>query len=108
LTGGAGSDVFVYNIGDSAIGSEDTITDFAVGELLVFGDHSFLGENSFTGSGVFEVRYVSGTTTLIELDRDGDGIVDELINIEGTFDFSSDGQELTAISSSPGVDDWVG
>ena len=104
LTGGEGTDVFTFNFGDSLVGAEDTITDMIAGERLVFGTHSFIGESAFTGNGVFEVRYTSGPTTIVELDRNGDGIVDEAINITADLDFTSDGQELTAFIMSPSID----
>ena len=109
LTGGGGTDVFTFNIGDSLIGAEDIITDMVAGERLVFGTHTFVGENDFSASGVFEVRYIAGPTTIVELDRNGDGVADEAIQITGELDFTSDGQELTVISQSPdSIDGWMG
>lgn len=109
LTGGEGVDVFGFNAGDSLIGSEDTITDFAIGERLAFDDHSFIDQSEFSGSGNFEIRSTSdGNTTFIELDRDGDGFADEAIILDGDFDFVSDGRELTAISLGLSMEaDWI-
>ena len=105
LTGGTGIDVFVFNQGDSLIGTEDLITDLEAGENIVLSTHTFVADAAFSGTGQFEVRYVSGATSTIELDYDGDGVADELIEITGNFEFTSDGEQLTAISLSPGEPD---
>jgi len=107
LYGEGGTDVFVFNDGDSQIGSEDTIKDLSAGEFVVFNTHTFIGTSAFNGTGAFEVRYVSGASTLIELDRNGDGTVDEAINVDGNFSFTSDGEQLTAVAMSPGFDDGL-
>ena len=107
LTGGAGTDVFVFNVDDSVIGREDTITDLEAGEFIALNNHTFVGSGAFTGTGAFEVRVTSGATTIIELDRDGDGNADEAIFVSGDFSFTSDGDQLTAVINSPSFDDGL-
>jgi len=108
LTGGASADVFVFDQGDSVIGSQDLITDLAIGEFVVLSNHTFIADAAFSGLGLFEVRYVSGATTEIQLDVDGDGSADEIIGVTGNFAFTSDGEQLTAISASPEEPDMFG
>ena len=107
LTGGDGVDIFVFSAGESLVGAEDTITDLAGGEQIVINMHTFVGTSAFTGTGNLEVRYTSGTTTLIEIDRDGDGVADEAISITGDFSFTSDGEQLTAAANIPAFDDGL-
>ena len=106
LTGGAKIDTFVFDEGDSILGSRDTITDMVFGETIELAAHTFIGTSSFSGSGDFEVRYISGaTTSSIVLDYDGDGAADEAINVTGEFAFISDGDTLTAVAASSGSSD---
>ncbi len=107
LTGGSGVDAFVFNVGESRVGSSDTITDLEAGELIVINTHIFIGTGAFTGIGNLEARYTSGATTLIEIDRDGDGLADEAISIAGDFSFTSDGEQLTAALNIPPFDDGL-
>ena len=97
LSGGADGDIFYFAAGDSLVGASDTLTDFEAGDSILVGTHSFIGTNAFSASGAFEVRYASGSTSQIELDRDGDGVVDEIINVTGAHGFTSDGSAITAL-----------
>jgi Ca2+-binding RTX toxin-like protein len=110
LTGGAGADVFVFNQDESLIGSSDTITDFEVGDILATSSHSFRGEDGFTATGVFEVRYVSNASeTYFEFDRNGDGVVDERIDLDtdSVWTFTSQGEEISGVISGPGEPDLL-
>ena len=107
LTGGTGNDVFVFNVNDSLVGQEDTITDLETGEFIALNTHTFIGTSAFTATGAFEVRFVSGTTTTVQLDRDGDGSVDEAIFVSGDFSFTSDGDQLTATANGLPFDDGL-
>lgn len=91
LRGGAGADVFVYSsIVDSTIaaGGRDAIVDFQHGVDRI--DFSSLGASAFIGDAVFsgaagEVRaFSNGANTFLQLDMDGDRVVDLAINLVGT------------------------
>jgi len=79
MFGGGGTDTFLINtITDSGIGSgnRDIIQDFIHGSDKVdisgfAGTFAFIGTGAF--SGAQEIRVVSGTNTIIELDSNGDG-----------------------------------
>lgn len=84
LSGGKGADTFV--IGVQPGGSGDTIADFSAEE----GDHirivdgvtaaSYLGEATFSASGVTEVRFAHG---MLKIDFDGDGTADSSFFLRG-------------------------
>jgi|GEM_PF-940063 len=98
LTGGSGRDNFRFiDLSDAGL-TPDHITDFEAGDSITLGDGSgtaedpdlpiiFLGTDAFTGQ-AGEVRYVKGGgVTIIEVDSDGDGTADHLIQIDnGEFD----------------------
>ena len=111
LTGGDGLDVFVFNENDSLVGAQDTIEDYAAGEIIAIADHTFVGEGAFTASGAFEIRYTStGGVTFLELDRNGDGTTDERIdfNTSTDWDFNSvNGQEIIGSIASPAEGDLI-
>ncbi|MEQ3746165.1 MAG: M10 family metallopeptidase C-terminal domain-containing protein [Henriciella sp.] len=111
LSGGSGFDIFVFNVNDSLIGAEDTIEDYEAGEVIAIANHTFIGESAFSAGGSFEVRYTSasGGATFLELDRNGDGTVDERIdfNTAAEWDFSSNGQEIFGALASPGEGDLI-
>lgn len=111
LTGGAGADVFVFNEDESLVGSSDTITDFGVDDILATASHTFRGTDGFTATGVFEVRYVSDATeTYFEFDRNGDGVVDERIDLDtnSIWTFTSQGEEISGAISGPAEPDMLG
>lgn len=99
LTGGLGSDIFVFSyVSDSYAGdgNRDTITDFTAGEDLIdlnsidanvslAGDQSFsfVGAAEFTGT-PGQVRYeVSGDDIIVQIDRNGDGLEEMEIVLQG-------------------------
>lgn len=99
LLGGAGNDVFVFTaVGDSGTtaGTRDTITDFAVGDLIDvsgIGTFTFIGTNAF--SGAMQLRatttaLVNGNT-LVEGNTVGNTGAEFTIAVTGT-------QALTANS----------
>ena len=98
MTGGVGVDVFRYDLtSDSGIdtGNRDIITDFEVGtdriQLWRITDPdpiqfvSDLGTTGFAGGGARQVgfTYPDGTTTLVQVDSDGDGTADMEIELTG-------------------------
>jgi Ca2+-binding RTX toxin-like protein len=111
LTGGSGVDTFVFEAGDSLMSGRDMIEDYEAGEIIEIAGHTFVGESAFSAGGGFEVRYssTSGGQTFLELDRDGDGIVDERIDFRGTteWDFASDGTNISGVVASPGEGDLI-
>jgi Ca2+-binding RTX toxin-like protein len=97
LTGGAGRDHFIYSTDDMATPTaQDVILDFQqFSDLLVFssidtnaslaGDQAFAfrGSQSFSASGVAEIRwYQSGGNTFVQADM-GDGVADITLQIQG-------------------------
>ena len=108
MTGGddAGRrDRFIYFQADESgvgAGNRDVITDFAAGEDRIelsridantgIGGKQrfdFVGDAAFSGT-AGELRYEqSGGTTLVQADRDGDGIADFEIELQGTVDLSA-------------------
>ena len=103
LTGGAGADDFIYtDKADSGLATlADTITDFDVtkdiidlASLLEADQFEFLGKEAFSGKGA-EVRFTASTTsTLVEIDIDGDGTADMAINLTGNIDLSASNFDL--------------
>ena len=90
LTGGEGADSFVIrNFADIA-GLGDVITDFSVGDSIVFdlgadfaATQNFIGDVSFTGT-QNELRYrIDGANIVLELDRDADALANGRITLEG-------------------------
>ena len=94
LTGGSGADRFVFaSASDSPFGQPDWITDFAAGvddiDLSGFGGLRFVGSRLLSGS-PGEVHYVRGkSTTLIEVDLDGDLLPDFQIELAGRMNLTS-------------------
>ncbi|AWJ86101.1 hypothetical protein TSH58p_20185 (plasmid) [Azospirillum sp. TSH58] len=100
LTGGAGNDVFrVLTVGDAA---GDRITDFADGDRLDLSalNATFIGGGAFTGSSVnlgpAQIRFaVTGAEgqqrTRVEIDGNGDGIADSVIELAGAHALREDG-----------------
>ncbi len=94
LSGGASSDTFSYSsASDSAPGSGDTITDFDAiddSEDIVLngfaaGGFVFLGDETSTftgGSNNSEARF-NDASKLLEIDSDGDAVVDMEITLTG-------------------------
>ncbi len=79
LSGGAGADVFLFDALADLTANTDHITDFDVSDSL---DFSGIGGLTFTGTGFFnsspgEVRfYLQATSTIFEIDSNGDAIAD--------------------------------
>lgn len=98
FTGGAGNDNFYFENGDfsgTTAATADRITDFVQGadrirlnlvdaNANVAGDQafSFIGTGAFTGV-AGQLRYVSGATTMIYGDVNGDGTADFAIALTG-------------------------
>lgn len=96
LLGGAGNDVFVFTaVGDSGTtaGTRDTITDFAVGDLIDvsgIGTFTFIGTNAFTQAMQLRATTAQGNT-LVEGNTTGNTGAEFSIALTGT-------QALTANS----------
>lgn len=101
LTGGMGADVFKYNAPTSAgtdsgttVASRDVITDFANGidkiDLAAFaGTFTFMGKSAFTGTpNQLNYAQVAGNT-IINLDTDGNKIVDGQIQLLGPHNMTA-------------------
>ncbi len=105
LTGGADADRFDFNfLSDSwaGAGNRDTIADFAVGvdvidisdidaDLATAGDQAFtVIATGFTNT-AGELRLaVSGADTIVEIDRNGDGVADMEVEVLGVTTLSVD------------------
>ena len=88
LTGGAGDDDFVFYARESGVnGQADIITDFQIGrddlDLSQIGDIAWIGNNAFSATAGEARQYVSGTTTIVEIDINGDGVRDMQIRLTG-------------------------
>ncbi|PRD40218.1 UNVERIFIED_CONTAM: frpA [Trichonephila clavipes] len=90
LTGGAGGDLFVFSsAGHSAPdgASRDLVTDFTQGEDLIdlagLGRLHWQGDAAFDGAAGALRASVTGDTTLIEADLDGDGRADFSLELTG-------------------------
>ena len=91
LVGGADADIFRYaDAADSGLtgATMDVITDFEVGvddiDLAALGITDYLGDAAFTSTGAGEVRYeYVGGKTMLEIDIDGDGLVDMMVKMQG-------------------------
>lgn len=105
LTGGNGNDVFRYTAAaESGLGAgqRDIVSDFGAGDkisvLALDGNLArdgnqgfrFVGEGSFHGAGIGEVGYsFSGANTLVNVDTDGDGVVNFRIELTGHHDLTA-------------------
>ena len=101
LTGGQGGDTFRFS--SFADISNDQITDFGPGDRIDLSalNVTYIGNAPFTGSptnrGPAQVRYrVDFSTSVLEIDADGNGFADHFIYING-------GPALQAVAGSPGV-----
>ena len=106
LTGGGGADVFFF--GDeshlnSTFALTDTITDFSQSDgdtisltgidanTTAGGNQafSFVGQSAFSGT-AGELRYAqAGGQTVVEMDRDGDGVADLYLTLDGLVDLTA-------------------
>lgn len=106
LTGGGGADVFFF--GDdthlnSTFALTDTITDFSQSDddtISLTGidantkaggnqAFSFVGDSAFSGT-AGELRYAqAGGQTVVEMDRDGDGVADLYLTLDGLVDLTA-------------------
>lgn len=98
LTGGFGADVFVFDfLSDSAAGAShrDVITDFERGidridlaqidaDRAMTGDQAFtfIGSDGFDAAGQVRLQ-LSGADTIVQADRNGDGLADMEIMLTG-------------------------
>lgn len=105
MTGGDGSDTFRFDsVDDSAPGAgRDVITDFTSGSDLIdlqqLGATTFLGTDQFSGN-AGEVRYaVDGSSTIVELDNNGDGLADVQIELAGVLGLGVD--DFTNVIAAP-------
>jgi serralysin len=100
LTGGQGADSFVFrSIADAGIGANrDQILDFEQGvDLIVVaglspGVFEFRGTDAFDPSGNPELRlFETGTgSTLVQIDNNGDGVIDAEIRVGGVTGLTAD------------------
>ena len=85
LSGGGDIDTYRYFNASDAYG--DVITDLSLGEELNFSglsNFSFIGQSAFSASGAAQIRYeLSGGSTLIQFDQNGDGVVDGVLTVNG-------------------------
>jgi Ca2+-binding RTX toxin-like protein len=98
LSGGAGSDRFLFATVSDAQG--DLILDFQVGDRIDLAKidarvggtsndtFTFIGSASFTGV-QGQLRFIAGSTTLVEADRDGNGVADLQIKVARSMSFTS-------------------
>ena len=95
LAGGGGADSFIYEtLDDTPTGAtRDRIGDFTQGDdVIVIGmpGFTFIAGNAFSASGSAEIGYeLSGVSTILNLDGDGDGIAEAKIALTGTFTIDS-------------------
>ena len=106
LTGGLGVDTFVFGPGDTGTtaGQRDLITDFTPGtdklDIAAIDANSgttandafrFLGSAAFDGeAGALHTRYeAAGNLTVLEADRNGDGVADFAIAMSGNLTLST-------------------
>ncbi|MGO1080371.1 M10 family metallopeptidase C-terminal domain-containing protein [Inquilinus sp. CA228] len=99
LNGGAGADYFTYTaVSDSTALATDTIQDFQAGTDLISlrlidadgnsgnNDTAFLFVGTLGFSGAGQLRYeISGGTTTVSADVDGNGTADIVINLTGAI-----------------------
>lgn len=106
LTGGGGSDVFFFGDAthlNSTFALTDTITDFSQSDddtisltgidanTTAGGNQafSFVGDSAFSGT-AGELRYAqAGGQTVVEMDRDGDGVADLYLTVDGLVDLTA-------------------
>lgn len=94
MTGGTGADTFVFRgIADLQVTAGpvygDKIDDFSRADgdkidLSGLGELNFIGGGAFSGTGAGEVRYFGSGSTSIQIDVDGDGAVDAVLQINKT------------------------
>lgn len=100
LKGGTGDDTFVFAVGDSLTSGVDRIFNFGAGDKIELPSHSFLGTGAFTSDTGVEIRALSVNGNIrLDIDYDGDNVVDEKILIirpESGIELVSDGTTLTA------------
>lgn len=92
MTGGTGADIFILE--NNYRSESDIITDFSTEDALglFYADFNFIGTDTFTGV-QNEIRYRhDGNDTIIELDFDGDGLLDTTARLEG---YSGDLSQVT-------------
>ncbi len=102
LTGGLGADTFVFSfLSDSSSAQRDEVTDFETGQDLIdlqlidadrdaSGDQgfAFIGTDAFSGAGQLRLE-TDGTDTIVQADRNGDGIADLEILLSDATGLSS-------------------
>jgi Ca2+-binding RTX toxin-like protein len=105
LTGGADGDTFLFNfLSDSwaGAGNRDQILDFDAGtdeidisaidaNLSVAGDQAFAVIGTGFTNTAGELRFeVAGSNTIIQIDRNGDGVADMEIEVVGVTSLTAD------------------
>jgi Ca2+-binding RTX toxin-like protein len=121
-TGNGGADIYDYTYAADSMNG-DTITDFDIDDVIDFrfNNHEPGGSpllcNHFIGAGAFsgtagEYRYqINGAETVIQLDSDGDGMVDQTVTISnGAFmlaETAPGSNILTLASSIDGLEGTV-
>ena len=96
MTGGNGNDIFVFtDAGDTdhGRGNRDVITDFSGSDQIDLSGmqvFNFVGTASFSGT-EGELRYFQGNKrTIIQMDSDGDGLVDMEIQLNGVINLQTE------------------
>ncbi|MFC3123592.1 M10 family metallopeptidase C-terminal domain-containing protein [Pseudoroseomonas globiformis] len=83
LSGGEGNDIFRYLSVAEVAG--DVINDFGQGDILDMAalKLTFIGKQTFIANGAPQLRYFTGSATGIQIDSNGDGIVDAALTMRG-------------------------
>lgn len=99
LSGGTGGDKFNFmNVADSNAAAKDQILDFnGVEDVIILqplqfvANIAFIGSNAFSSAGLSEIRVTSNAgMQLVEVDIDGNGTADMMIDVVGTALVSDD------------------
>jgi Ca2+-binding RTX toxin-like protein len=106
LTGGGDADAFVFRSLDELSANTDHITDFEPGvdtiDLSAIGGLTFIGQSAFTGvAGQMRFDVASGTTE-IQIDADGDSVMDDRIVIDnGQFNLTETAPGSLVLETKP-------
>jgi len=85
LTGGMGDDIFRY--ADVAEMAGDVITDFSSGDILDLSalQLRFIGMAGFEAGGIAQIRFFTGSNTMLQVDSNGDGVADAAMTLRGVL-----------------------